>query len=110
MFAYAGLTGAGAFNAAKSGTDVAPIGVVADKSNLAPGKSPGTLEMGVDAVILQTTEKFAAGDLDKGTSTSYGFAEGGWAMIYDDSLVDGDQQAALNELQQRIIDGELAIK
>ena len=110
VFAYAGLTGAGAFNAAKSGTDVAPIGVVADKSNLAPGKSPGTHEMGVDAVILQTTEKFAAGDLDKGTSTSYGFAEGGWAMIYDDSLVDGDQQAALNELQQRIIDGELAIK
>lgn len=110
VFAYAGLTGAGVFNAAKSGTEVAPIGVVADKSSLAPGKSPGTLEMGVDAVILQTTEQFAAGDLKKGTATSYGFAEDGWAMIYDDSLVDEDQQAALDELQQRIVGGDLTIK
>ena len=110
VFAYAGLTGAGVFNAAKSGTEVAPIGVVADKSSLAPGKSPGTLEMGVDAVILQTTEQFATGDLKKGTSTSYGFAEDGWAMVYDDSLVDEDQQAALDELQQRIVDGDVTIK
>ncbi|WP_148217940.1 BMP family lipoprotein [Nocardioides sp. JS614] len=110
VFAYAGLTGAGSFNAAKSGTDVAPIGVVADKSSLAPGKSPGTLEMGVDSVILQTAEKYAAGQLEKGTSSSFGFAEGGWAMIYDDSLVDADQQAALENLQQGIVDGEVTIK
>ena len=31
-FAYAGLSGAGAFDAAKSGANIAPIGVVADKS------------------------------------------------------------------------------
>lgn len=110
VFAYAGLTGAGAFNAAKSGTEVAPIGVVADKGSLAPGKSPGTLEMGVDAVILQTTEAFTAGELDKGTSTSYGFAKDGWSMIYDDSLVDEKQRTTLDELQQRIVDGELTIK
>lgn len=110
VFAYAGLTGAGAFNAAKSGTDVAPIGVVADKSSLAPGKSPGTLEMGVDSVIMLTTKKYEAGDLEKGTTSSFGFAEDGWAMIYDDALVSADQQAALEELQQGIVDGEVAIK
>lgn len=110
VFAYAGLTGAGAFNAAKSGTDVAPIGVVADKSSLAPGKSPGTLEMGVDAVILRTAETYTAGELEKGTSSSFGFAEGGWAMLYDDTLVGADQQASLEELQQSIVDGEVTIK
>ena len=110
VFAYAGLTGAGAFNAAKSGTSVAPIGVVADKSSLAPGKSPGSLEMGVDAVILQTADKYADGDLEKGTSTSYGFAEDGWAMLYNDTLVSKSQQTTLDQLQQQIIDGELTIK
>lgn len=110
VFAYAGLTGAGAFNAAKSGTDVAPIGVVADKSSLAPGKSPGTLEMGVDSVIMLTTEQYVDGDLEKGSSSSFGFAEGGWAMVYDDKLVDADQQAALEKLQQEIVDGEVVVK
>jgi basic membrane protein A len=64
----------------------------------------------VDAVILRTAETYAAGELEKGTSSSFGFAEGGWAMLYDDTLVEADQQAALEELQQSIVDGEMTIK
>ena len=109
MFAYAGLTGAGAFDAAKSGVDIAPIGVVADKSSLAPGKSPGSLTMGVDAVILAVATTYADGDLVKGESASYGFAEGGWKMIYDSALVTADQIAALDAIQEEIVSGSLVV-
>ena len=109
VFAYAGLSGAGAFDAASSGEPVAPIGVVADKSDLAPGKTPGSLEMGVDAVILELAEEYRNGDLERGSEHDYGFAEGGWSMVYDDALLDQEQIAALEELQQRIVDGELQV-
>ncbi|WP_157962532.1 BMP family protein [Homoserinimonas sp. OAct 916] len=109
MFAYAGLSGAGAFDAAKSGADIAPIGVVADKSSLAPGKVPGSLTMGVDKVILATTQKFVSNELTKGESTSYGFAEGGWAMVYDDTLLSSDQLATLADIQEQITSGSLTV-
>lgn len=107
VFAYAGLTGAGAFDAAKSGEEIAPIGVVADKSSLAPGKSPGSLEMGVDAVILETTASYVAGSLEKGTSASYGFDNGGWNMVYNSELVSADQVAALDALEAQLVSGEI---
>lgn len=109
MFAYAGLSGAGMFDAAKSGDQVAPIGIVNDKSHLAPGKTPGSLEMGVDTAIIQLTKSYSAGDLEPGTRQSFGFAEGGWDMIYDRSLVRTQDQEVLRELEQRITDGKLAI-
>ncbi|UOY03351.1 BMP family lipoprotein [Blastococcus sp. PRF04-17] len=109
VFAYAGLSGAGAFDAASSGESVAPIGVVADKSDLAPGKVPGSLEMGVDAVILELADQYRNDDLERGSQHDYGFAEGGWAMVYDDSLLTPDQIAALEALEQQIVDGELQI-
>lgn len=109
MFAYAGLTGAGAFDAAKSGVDIAPIGVVADKSSLAPGKVPGSLTMGVDKVILAVATTYADGNLEKGTSSSYGFAEGGWEMIYDADLLTADQIAALDAIQEQIVSGSLVV-
>lgn len=110
MFAYAGLSGAGAFDAAKSGVDIAPIGVVADKSSLAPGKTPGSLTMGVDSVILAVAQTYADGDLAKGESTSYGFAEGGWKMIYDTALLTAEQIAALDAIQEEIVSGSLVVE
>lgn len=109
VFAYAGLTGAGVFDAAKSGEPVAPIGVVADKSPLAPGKTPGSLLMGVDAVILDLTEAFQADDLEQGSQRTYGFAENGWDMVYDEALVGAEGVAELEALQERIASGELKI-
>lgn len=110
VFPYAGLTGAGAFDAAKGGADVAPIGVVADKSSLAPGKSPGSLEMGVDAVIMESTGKFIEGNLPKGSVESYGFANGGWHMVYNSDFVSTEQQDALNALQGQLESGEITLK
>ena len=109
VFAYAGLTGAGVFDAAKSGEPVAPIGVVADKSSLAPGKTPGSLLMGVDAVIMDLTKSFQDGDLEPGSQHTYGFAEGGWDMVYDDALVGADGIDQLTGLKDRIVSGELQI-
>ena len=106
VFPYAGLTGAGAFDAAKAGADIAPIGVVADKSSLAPGKSPGSLEMGVDAAIVGTTGKFVEGTLAKGDLESYSFANGGWNMVYNPELVTAEQIAALDELQAQVEAGK----
>ena len=110
VFPYAGLTGAGAFDAAKSGENIGPIGVVADKSNLAPGKSPGSLEMGVDAVIMETTADALAGTLEKGSVRSYGFANGGWNMVYNSDFVSSDQEAALDALQAQLEAGEIVLQ
>lgn len=110
VFPYAGLTGAGAFDAAKGGENIAPIGVVADKSNLAPGKSPGSLEMGVDAVIMETTGEYVAGSLQKGSVRSYGFANGGWNMVYNDNFVSADQRAALDALQAELVSGAITVQ
>ncbi len=109
MFAYAGLTGAGAFDAANSGVSIAPVGVVADKSSLAPGLVPGSLIMGVDSVIMNATRAFLAGDLSAGDEVSYGFAEGGWSMVYSDDLVSSDQRAVLDDLLEQIESGALVI-
>lgn len=109
MFAYAGLSGAGAFDAATSGTDIAPIGVVADKSGLAPGLVPGSLIMGVDSAILNATRAYLAGELAAGDEISYGFAEGGWGMVYSDELVSAEQRAVLDDLLAQITAGTLVI-
>ena len=108
-FPYAGLSGAGAFDAAKSGLNIAPIGVVADKSGLAPGKVPGSLTMGVDKVILALTQADLDGQLTKGKTLSYGFSEGGWAMDYEDSVLTRSQIAALKSLQESISNGTLVV-
>lgn len=109
VFAYAGLTGAGAFDAASSGTDIAPIGVVADKSSLAPGAVPGSLIMAVDQVILDLTQQHIDGELERGAAVSYGFAEGGWDMVYDEELVPAEDLEALQQLQQELTDGTLEV-
>jgi basic membrane protein A and related proteins len=109
VFPYAGLSGTGVFDAAKSGEKIAPIGVVADKSNLAPGKTPGSLEMGVDDVILKTTDSFKAGTLKRGTKLSYGFAEGGWSMVYDNTLLTQEQRDSLQAIERKLVSGELKI-
>ncbi|TJY69674.1 BMP family ABC transporter substrate-binding protein [Arthrobacter sp. CAU 1506] len=109
QYAYAGLSGAGIFDAAKSGQEIAPIGIVTDKSSLAPGKVPGSVEMKVDAVIEQLTEDFTAGTLKQGSQQSYGFAEDGWGMVYDEKILGADNVAALSELEAKIASGEVKV-
>ncbi|MBK0418091.1 BMP family protein [Leucobacter sp. CSA1] len=109
VFAYAGLSGSGVFDAAKAGTDIAPIGVVADKSALAPSKVPGSLTMGVDTVMVDLTRQFVDGKLSGGDVQDYGFAEGGWAMVYDEELLSADDIAKLEALQESIVAGDVEI-
>lgn len=109
MFAYAGLSGSGVFDAAKSGANIAPIGVVSDKSALAPGKVPGSLVMGVDSVILDITQRFVDDKVAGGEVLSYGFADGGWGMVYDDTLVSAEGIASLDALEEAIIAGDIKI-
>lgn len=109
IFAYAGLTGAGIFDAAKAGEPIQPIGVVADKSSLAPGDTLGSLEMGVDKVIMSLSKDYQDGNLEQGSQHTYGFAEGGWKMVYDEDLLGADKVAQLQELEGKISSGELKI-
>jgi basic membrane protein A len=109
IFAYAGLSGSGVFDAAKAGTDIAPIGVVADKSSLAPGKVPGSLVMGVDNVILDMTKRYLNDDLKKGSVEDFGFKEGGWDMVYDKKLVGDENVNKLDKLQQDVADGKVTV-
>lgn len=108
-FQYAGLSGSGAFDAAASGTNIRPIGVVADKSTLAPGLVPGSLLMGVDSAILGIVEQYVDGSLEKGSTIDFGVADGGWSLITDPGLVDGETQLKLDELTQGIIDGTVTV-
>lgn len=109
MFAYAGLSGSGAFDAAKSGAKIAPIGVVADKSSLAPGLVPGSLIMGVDKVIVDIAKQYSAGSLDRGSVHEYGFREGAWDMVYDSDLLTADQIAALDTIKDGLVSGEISV-
>lgn len=109
VYPYAGLTGVGTFDAAKSGIDVAPVGIVSDKSHLAPGKSPGSLEMGVDQVILQLTDAYSKGELKKGSRHDYGFANGGWNMVYNKDFLKPDQISGLEKLQAQVVSGEIKV-
>jgi basic membrane protein A and related proteins len=109
VFSYAGLSGAGGFDAAKAGAAIAPIGVVADKSGLAPGKVPGSLTMGVDKIMMSLAESFRGGGLKKGTSSAFGLSDGGWKMVYDDELVDEKTRAELDAVQKQIVDGALKV-
>lgn len=109
VFPYAGLTGTGAFDAAKSGVNIAPIGVVADKGRLAPGKSPGSLEMGVDKVIVQLSKDFTEGLLKKGSEHDYGFADGGWKMVYNTELLKPEQVTGLERLEKQLANGDLKV-
>lgn len=109
IFAYAGLSGSGVFDAAKTGTDIAPIGVVADKSPLAPGKVPGSLIMRVDSVIVDLTKEYVDGNLDRGAVLDFGFSEHGWEMVYDANLVSAEGISQLEQLQQAIVAGDVKI-
>lgn len=109
IFSYAGLTGSGVSDAAKSVQGVAPIGVVSDKEPLAPGKTPGSLLMGVDAVLLQLTQDYVDEKLERGSQHSFGFAEDGWDMKYDENLVGEKNIADLEALQERVASGELKV-
>jgi basic membrane protein A len=108
-FQYAGLSGSGAFDAATSGTNIRPIGVVADKSGLAPGLVPGSLLMGVDSAILGIVGQFVEGALEPGATVEFGVADGGWTLITDPEFVDAETQARLDELTQGIIDGTITV-
>ncbi|GAA1495372.1 BMP family lipoprotein [Paeniglutamicibacter kerguelensis] len=108
VFAYAGLSGAGAFDAAKSGSSIAPVGIVADKSALAPGKVPGSLIMRVDKVITSMAKDFSDGKLKHGEQRSYGFAEDGWEMLYDDKLVPAERVKELEALQAKLVSGAVS--
>jgi hypothetical protein len=110
VFAYAGLTGSGVFDAAKSGKGVAPIGVVSDKSSLAPGKTPGSLLMGVDRVLMDLTRSYVDDNFERGSRHTFGFAEGGWSMSYDPDLVGEENIADLDALEQKIESGELKVR
>jgi basic membrane protein A len=109
VFSYAGLSGAGGFDAAKAGAPIAPIGVVADKSALAPGKVPGSLMMGVDSVILAMAQRFQQGTLAKGAAFDFGLSDGGWKMTYDPAFVDAATQARLDDLQAQIVSGGVEV-
>jgi basic membrane protein A len=108
-FQYAGLSGEGAFDAAKSGQDLYVIGVVADKSYLAPGKVPGSLLMGVDKVIEVATAKYRDKTLRKGEQLDFGFDNGGWDMVYDDRLVGAETRAKLDAIEAGLADRSITV-
>lgn len=110
LFAYAGLSGAGAFDAAKNSSNpLYAVGVVADKSYLAPGKTPGSLLMNVDKVILNVTNDLLAKKIAKGAVQTFGFSNGGWTMQYDPKLVDQKIQSELNGIQKQIETGAIKV-
>ncbi|MFB2587026.1 BMP family lipoprotein [Herbiconiux liukaitaii] len=107
VYSFAGLSGQGAVKAAESGVDILPI--LADYPSLG-AKVPATINNHTEVLLLDTAEQFSTGELEKGTSHFYGFAEGAYDVTYNDDLLTADEQASLEAIRAQIEDGTITPK
>jgi basic membrane protein A and related proteins len=114
LYHAAGGTGAGVIAEAAAKQKYA-IGVDSDQSLTAsPAEQKWILTSmlkRVDVAVARTIEKFAAGQLTAGSVQSFGVKEGGidYAQNQYNKELLGDIPTTLDELKQKIIDGEIKV-
>ena len=110
VFAAAGGTGNGVYQAAKDAKKLA-IGVDSNQNYLFPGTMLTSMVKRVDNAVLAAFKEAAAGTF-KGGSVSMGLAEGGvdWALDeHNRSLVTPEMEAKVNAIKKDIVDGKIKI-
>ena len=107
IYSTAGLSGQGAVKAAQSGTDIAPIMAAYPE---VPDVSPAVVNDHTDVMILDAADAFTKGNLKRGEVKTYGFKEGAFDIRYNDAFLDEKQQAAVQDVIQKIENGDIAPK
>jgi basic membrane protein A len=110
VFAAAGGTGNGVYQAAKDGKKYA-IGVDSNQNYLFPGTMLTSMVKRVDNAVLAAFKEAAAGSFKAG-SVSMGLAEGGvdWADDeHNKALVNDEMRTKVNAIKKDIIDGKIKI-
>jgi len=109
-YQYAGLSGEGGFDAAKSGDGSYVIGAGLDQSFLAPDGTLGSMVKNIDSTILAVTKGLLDGSLEPGFSITEGLAEGGLGMVYSDALISAQLIALIDALRERITSGDIVVE
>lgn len=110
IFAAAGGTGNGVYQAAKDAKKLA-IGVDSNQNYLFPGTMLTSMVKRVDNAVLAAFKEAAAGTF-KGGSVSMGLKEGGvdWALDeHNRSLVTPEMETKVNAIKKDIVDGKIKI-
>ncbi len=113
-FNVAGNAGLGLIEAAAE-TGKMAFGVDSDQAALLPDYAaniPTSALKNVGDGLYATIQKDMAGELNYGTTESMGFAENGVALVEDahyEEMVPEDVRAYIDEVQQKISDGEIVV-
>ena len=111
LFQVAGTTGLGVFEAAKEANKYV-IGVDSNQKPLAPENTIASMRKRVGDSIFDFTQMFINGETTPGTLYPYGLAKNGVGIDYGESepdLVPQDVKDYIDELAQKIIDGEIVV-
>lgn len=110
IFAAAGGTGNGVYQAAKDGKKFA-IGVDSNQNYLFPGTMLTSMVKRVDVAVKNVFTEAAAGQF-KGGTVSLGLAENGvdWADDeHNKALITDDMRAKVTQIKKDIVDGKIKI-
>ena len=107
-FEYAGLSGEGGFQLAKSAPGLYLIGNTSDQTYLAPGKVLGNMLKNVDESMVRITTLYKNGSLKRGEKYYGGLKDRQLGLQMND-LVPADVQKRLQALQKQIEDGSITV-
>jgi len=112
VFAVAGKTGEGVFEAAKD-TKAYAIGVDSDQRYINPDAIVASMIKGVGLSIFESIQKIQEGTFESGNVYRYGINEKGVAMGYGTSdmkqFATEDMKKKIEEIQQKIVSGEIKV-
>lgn len=108
IFHAAGGTGLGVIEACKEADGVYAIGVDSDQSSLAPETIITSAMKRVDNAVYDTVEALIGGTLESGIHT-YDLAAGGVDIAPTQDLLPADVIAAVDEVKEKIISGEVVV-
>ena len=108
IFHAAGGTGLGVIEACKEADGVYAIGVDSDQSSLAPETIITSAMKRVDNAVYDAVEAVIGGTLESGIHT-YDLAAGGVDIAPTQDLLPADVVAAIEEVKEKIINGEVVV-
>lgn len=107
IFTAAGASGLGAIEACQE-AGIYAIGVDSDQSSIAPATIITSAMKRVDVAVYDTVEQLVNGELNGGVAT-YDLSAGGVDIAPTQDLLPDDVIAAVDEIKQQIISGEIVV-
>ncbi|WP_225755237.1 BMP family protein [Actinotalea sp. Marseille-Q4924] len=110
VFQVAGAAGLGVFQAAED-TDNYAIGVDSNQNSFNEGFILASMLKNIGASIESAVAEYEAGTLEMGSVTSYGLANDGVSLTFEDNgdIVPQEIQDEISTYAQQVIDGEVEV-